>query len=251
MHLLDLHEPFMPLFAEAVHWADWPLQARLLDLGCGEGLKTDLLAATLNAQGQIVAIDIDQEALHQAAQRPYDWPCSIRWLRADAQALPFADHSFKAVWCSALLAALPDPSGVWREVRRILQPDGILLVVTASYTWAIMHHWPPELLQALQIAYAQALANGDRHASSNELTSDLCEQIQVAGFAHVEGRAFVCENPQISPLAAELMLMPWEEVKQLLKPYLVDEVLAEAERCICPLEEPELLSVLLMIRARV
>lgn len=251
MHLFDLHEPLMPLFAEAVRWADWPLQARLLDLGCGEGLKTDLLAASLNAQGQIIAIDIDEKALNRAAQRSYDWPCSIVWQCADAHALPFADRTFKAVWCSALLAALPDPNQVWREVRRVLQPHGSLLVITARHAWAAVHNWPAELLRALQTAYAQALANGDRLAHQSELTSDLCEQLQAVGFARVEGRAFMCENPQLVPLGAELLLMPWDEIEALLQAYLPAELLDQAERYTTPPEEVELVSMMVVIRARV
>lgn len=251
MQLFDLHEPLMFLFAEAVRWADWPLQARILDLGCGEGLKTDLLAASLNAQGQIVGVDIDEAVLARAAQRSFDWPCSIVWQQADAHALPFADRSFGAVWCSALLAALPDPEPVWREVKRILQPEGRLLVVTARHAWAAHHSWPSELLQLLQAAYAQALANGDRPTPCSELASDLCEQLRAAGFTHVASRAFACENPQLSPLAAELVLQPWSELQPLLQPYLSEDVLIEAERYICAPEEADLLSMMLVLRAQI
>lgn len=251
MQLLDLHEPLMFLFAEAVRWADWPLQGRLLDLGCGAGLKTDLLASSLNAQGQIVGVDIDEEALAQAAQRSFDWPCSITWQRADALALPFANRSFAAVWCSALLGALPDPEPVWREVKRILQPDGSLLVVTARHAWAALHSWPPELLQLVQAAYAQALANGDCPAPCSELASDLCAQFQAVGFAHVASRAFACENPQLSPLAAELVLLPWESLGPLLQPYLSAQLIAEAERYISAPEDAELCSMMLVVRAQI
>jgi SAM-dependent methyltransferase len=87
---------------------------RVLDVGCGAGQTTRWLAA----RGAVVAaFDLSTEQLRLAGGGPY--------VRADAEALPFAEGVFD-VACSAY-GALPfvaDSARVMREVARVLRPGG-------------------------------------------------------------------------------------------------------------------------------
>lgn len=49
-------------------------------------------------------------------------------VQADAASIPFKDSCFDAVICSELLEHVPDPPAVLREIHRVLQKGGTLLI---------------------------------------------------------------------------------------------------------------------------
>jgi ubiquinone/menaquinone biosynthesis C-methylase UbiE len=51
----------------------------------------------------------------------------IRWLKADAQALPFEDAAFDVVCCQFGVMFLPDRQSGYREAKRVLKPGGYFL----------------------------------------------------------------------------------------------------------------------------
>jgi ubiquinone/menaquinone biosynthesis C-methylase UbiE len=69
----------------------------------------------------------------------------VRFVRADAARLPFADRSFDVVTGHSFLYLVPDAEGVLREVRRVLRPGGrcVFLEPNADSPDALV---PPEIL---------------------------------------------------------------------------------------------------------
>lgn len=49
---------------------------------------------------------------------------------ADAEHIPFPDNTFSTVICSEVLAHLKNPQAVINEMRRVLKPDGYLILTT-------------------------------------------------------------------------------------------------------------------------
>jgi SAM-dependent methyltransferase len=91
---------------------------RVLEVGCGAAQCARWLAAR---GAEVVAFDLSAEQLRLAAALGATPPL----VRADAEALPFADGAFD-VACSAY-GALPfvaDSARVMREVARVLRPGG-------------------------------------------------------------------------------------------------------------------------------
>lgn len=102
-------------------------QDRALDLGCGDGAFTEVMAS---AGAQTVGAEVAEEALARARRRhpaldfqlvPIDGP------------LPFEDCRFELVWASEVIEHAADTARWLSEVRRVLKPGGRLLLTTPSH----------------------------------------------------------------------------------------------------------------------
>jgi SAM-dependent methyltransferase len=91
-----------------------------LDLGCGEGHNTRLLAGR---GARIVALDIAESFIAAAAEANRQ---GIRYVLGDGALLPFRATSFDAVTAFMSLMDVADPEGTLREVARVLRPGGFV-----------------------------------------------------------------------------------------------------------------------------
>jgi 2-polyprenyl-3-methyl-5-hydroxy-6-metoxy-1,4-benzoquinol methylase len=90
---------------------------RILDLGCRDGALTRFYAS----QNHVVGLDVDREALSQAAK------LGIETVWADAEEpFPFDDASFDVVVAAELLEHVREPGAVTAEAVRVLRPRGTL-----------------------------------------------------------------------------------------------------------------------------
>ena len=96
----------------------------VLDLGCGNGRGTRLLAS---AVGNVVGLDISHRSLLWAKKN-----CSSsNFLQAPCDAsLPFASGSFDAVYSAEVIEHVLDPASMVAECHRVLKPAGTLFVTT-------------------------------------------------------------------------------------------------------------------------
>ena len=100
-------------------------QGRVLETAAGTGIVTRALAKTLPMEVEITATDLNQ-AMLDLAQSRLQAP-NVRWLQADAQALPFEDGGFDAVVCQFGVMFFPDKLSDYREALRMLKPGGRFL----------------------------------------------------------------------------------------------------------------------------
>jgi SAM-dependent methyltransferase len=98
---------------------------RLLDIGCGGGL---LLRDALASGARVTGLDHSEEMVRLARERA---PAAAVEL-GRAERLPFADGAFTAIAMAIVFFFLPDPIGVLRECRRVLEPGGRLALYTTS-----------------------------------------------------------------------------------------------------------------------
>ena len=91
---------------------DLPNRRRVLDVGCGTGELTRVLASESADDAEIVGVDADRRLLDVASDHV---PC----VAGDALDLPFADDSVDCVVCQALLINLPEPAAALREFARV------------------------------------------------------------------------------------------------------------------------------------
>jgi SAM-dependent methyltransferase len=91
---------------------------RVLDLGAGIGHSYDRLAPR-----ETVGVDLDAVALAGQARET---------VVADMRELPFPDASFASVLAVQSIEHVPDPERVLTEVTRVLEPDGVAVLVTPN-----------------------------------------------------------------------------------------------------------------------
>jgi SAM-dependent methyltransferase len=98
---------------------------RILDLGCGQGNTTRMLAGHF-PNAATIGLDYDAALIAQASANP-DNSSGTRFLQADAARIPYAAASFDLVFTRYLLLHVPDPPGVIREMVRITRPGGFVV----------------------------------------------------------------------------------------------------------------------------
>jgi SAM-dependent methyltransferase len=99
---------------------------QVLEIAAGTGAVTRALASALPDDTAIIATDLNQPMLDQAAARGTDRP--VIWQKADAMALPFPDEAFDAVLCQFGAMFFADKSRAFAETRRVLKPGGTFYV---------------------------------------------------------------------------------------------------------------------------
>jgi demethylmenaquinone methyltransferase/2-methoxy-6-polyprenyl-1,4-benzoquinol methylase len=89
----------------------------VLDACCGTG---DLALAAERAGGRVTGLDFSERMLERARRKS----ASVRWVRGDALALPFADGSFDAATVGFGIRNVDDLEAGLRELVRVLGPGG-------------------------------------------------------------------------------------------------------------------------------
>jgi demethylmenaquinone methyltransferase/2-methoxy-6-polyprenyl-1,4-benzoquinol methylase len=121
---------------------------RVLDVGCGTGELALLAARAAGRAGQVVGVDIAEGMLGVCRQKIAGHPLAdrLRFLRADAQGLPFPDSSFDAVISGFMLRNVASLDRALAEMVRVLRPGGRLAVMELT-------HPPSRWVAAPYLAY--------------------------------------------------------------------------------------------------
>jgi malonyl-CoA O-methyltransferase len=134
---------------ESLDYLDDPKLARpppacVIDLGAGPGRASAAMRKRW-PKARVIAVDLALPMLREAGKRsgwfrPFDRVC------ADARALPFAEGSVDVLFSNLCLQWVEDLRATFAGFRRVLKPDGLLLVTTFG----------PETLIELRDAFAHA-----------------------------------------------------------------------------------------------
>lgn len=103
--------------------------ATVIDVGCGPGNFTGLFGAKVGAGGVAVGIDASHRMLRRATID--NAGTNVAYLRADAENLPFADHSADAAACLMALYLIEHPFKALDEIARVLRPSGRVVILTS------------------------------------------------------------------------------------------------------------------------
>ncbi len=102
---------------------------RVLEIGPGTGYYTLDIAEWVGPDGGVEIFDLQQDFLDHTMSRAADRGLrNVVPTQGDATSLPYGDGSMDAVVLTAVLGEIPDTTGVLREIRRVLNPTGRLIV---------------------------------------------------------------------------------------------------------------------------
>lgn len=103
--------------------------ARVLDLGCGNGATAISLIARQGCH--VTGIDLSGVRISNAQQARESLNPEVQqkltFQKASATALPFPDGSFTHVWSQAVIYHVPDKRTVLKEAYRVLADGGIMV----------------------------------------------------------------------------------------------------------------------------
>lgn len=100
---------------------------RVLDLGSGTGHDAIRAADLVGPNGRVDGIDFTPEMLERARAAAAGRP-NVAFHDGDIQRLPFSDASFDVVMTNCVVNLVPDKRAVFAEARRVLRPDGRLVL---------------------------------------------------------------------------------------------------------------------------
>lgn len=100
----------------------------VLDLGAGTGHATKALKQRYKT-AEVIALDIAPRMLEEANRRQ-SWLKRFHRVIADAHKLPIKDASAQLVFSNLMLEWCHDPDAVFQEMRRVLQPGGLVTFAT-------------------------------------------------------------------------------------------------------------------------
>lgn len=95
-----------------------PPNARVLDAGCGTGLRMSEIAETMRP-AELVGVDISDPMLNMARRKRYQ--CPVSFVNCSLHSLPFEDSSFDAI-----VATWGNPGQAVQELLRVVKPGGVV-----------------------------------------------------------------------------------------------------------------------------
>jgi ubiquinone/menaquinone biosynthesis C-methylase UbiE len=152
--------------AEHRGWACSRASGDTLEVAIGTGLNLPNYAPDVRLTG----LDLTPEMLARARERANDLGVPVRLCEGDAQALPFPDDAFDTVVSTYALCSVPDERRTVLEMRRVLKPGGLLILVDHVRSSVTPIYWIQRLMELAP------------SRSDNELTRRPITHVLAAGF---------------------------------------------------------------------
>jgi ubiquinone/menaquinone biosynthesis C-methylase UbiE len=206
-----------PLLREVIQAWELPPGSRGLDIGCGIGQPTLLLAEAVGPAGRVTGLDRSLEFLLRAEDlvKKADLSNQISFQEGNVHHLPFDDGEFDWAWSVDCVGypGVGDPPPLVRELARVVRPGGKLAILT----WTSQKLLPgyPLLEARLNVTSSTVV----QHIKAKKPESNFMRALgwfQDAGLEGVRARTFVGEvcaplNEDICTALISFFQMLWGE----------------------------------------
>lgn len=154
-----------------------------LDVGCGAGFVTALMAKMVGEDGEVLGVDASDDLLATAhaigAASEVD---NISFQKADIYQLMLPENSVDFVYSRLVFQHLQDPLAALQQLHRVLKPGGILCIADIDDAWLSIEPEPDAFKSLIQrAAGVQATQGGDRFIGHK-----LGSYLQKSGFDGVD-----------------------------------------------------------------
>jgi demethylphylloquinol methyltransferase len=155
----------------AVAWSGAKLGDTCLDICCGSGDITQLVAKQVGLTGSVIGADFAPAQLAHAAAKIADiYPPldQIEWVEADALKLPFTDNYFDAATMGYGLRNVTDIPRCLAELHRVLKPDTKVAILDFHRpSGQLIRRFQQWYLDAIVVPKASQLGMTDEYAYLN------------------------------------------------------------------------------------
>ncbi len=184
---------------------------RVLDVGCGHGEVSWMIARLVGDAGHVLGVDRDPRALAAARERAHELGLSnVAFAEADVGALsrdhaPF-DAPFDAVVGRRVLMYQPDPAAAVRRLAALLRPGGLMVFQEHDATMTPASRVPLPLHARVHGWIWQTV---EREGANVHMGFDLPPVLGQAGLAveHVRAEAVVLTPAAPYPFGAIIRAM--------------------------------------------
>lgn len=195
-----------------------------LDVGCGNGAFTALLAERVKPSG-VIGVDPSPAQLDYARSRPD--ARGARFQQGNALDLPVPENSADAAVMALVIAFVPDPAKGVSEMRRVVRPGGAV----AAYMWDLPGGGFPFQLSH-DVIEARGMPSTLPPSWEASALARLDELWRGAGLADVETRAITVERtfpdfntlwaitltgPRLAAMASQITPALKEEIHEELR----------------------------------
>jgi ubiquinone/menaquinone biosynthesis C-methylase UbiE len=99
----------------------------VVDLGSGAGIDVFLAANIVKGSGRVIGIDMTEEMLEKAKKNAFDYGyANVEFRKGDIEEkIPIDDNSIDVVISNCVINLTTDKTKTFREIYRILKPNGI------------------------------------------------------------------------------------------------------------------------------
>ena len=147
-----------PVGQQAIELMRVPADARVLDVGCGSGWATRLLAESA-VNGRVTGIDISDEMIAMARETSRSFG-KVEFQVASAENLPFANGEFTHAFSMESLYYYANIPAALKEIHRVLQPGGLFVTVIDLYEEnKPSHQWVDQLKVPVQLLSVSAYSS--------------------------------------------------------------------------------------------
>ena len=210
-----IFEPFAERLVELV--APRP-GARVLDVACGTGIVARRAAERVGPSGSVVGVDRNGSILDVAKAAVGASEPPIRWLAADASAIPLADEWADCVLCQQGVQFFAQPAAALRELRRVLVPGGRLalsawcsLEVNPGFdllVTALERHAGPDVAAIMRAPFARDEDAGLRALVAGAGLRDASFDVHTEAVRFPSANDFLRREVAASPLAGPFAALP-------------------------------------------
>lgn len=174
--------------ARLVRYLPQPVNGKLpciLDLGCGPGVSTIILAR--GSQARLIGLDLAPRMLSEAERYTKAAPLNDRidYVRADAMQLPFSAGSLDAVTGHSFLYMVPNRRHVVSEAFRVLRRGGVMASMEpfgGKVNWfALLRRW-----REVRYVISVALWRPYSWLHGQLTIGEFCEILQGAGLSETK-----------------------------------------------------------------
>ena len=106
-------------------FADLPVGATVLDLGCGAGMDSIIAARRVGETGRVIGVDFSEAMLARArAAKDVAGLSQLQFQQGDAERLPLANESIDVALVNGIFNLNPKRKEIFSELARVLRPHG-------------------------------------------------------------------------------------------------------------------------------